>query len=259
MIAAVLGTVVGAGTVILGWLLQRFDTSRARRKELRELIVSILDIREDMEARIANIEGHTARFNADLRANAKRLMFLEAAHAVATARGAEVATNEYITLAWEFWRNSDFARARRYLERALDVAATPYEQSTAYRNLGAYYISVGPEQNVEYGRELYDTAFVELAEASDPYSTYLRGYVYETWAQSEFSIGNVADGQARATRALTLYRTLPDFYGHKQVSLTRLATLLGSNNVSLLDLVANADESPGDVPEGGGRLTSRSS
>lgn len=88
---------------------------------------------------------------------------------------------EYNTVAYSFVNAGEVARAEEYYRRAINVAKSPFERTTAQRSFASFLFSMG---RFEEARALYRDALNQLPE-SDTFTRQTNGYTLQMWAWNE--------------------------------------------------------------------------
>jgi tetratricopeptide (TPR) repeat protein len=173
---------------------------RAKKEELRSVLVNLIGLQEDFQTKVMPIPDPVQRANASSFINTKNVIFLEEAERLAEQLDKQVSASEYNVLAIAKQNQSDFERAEQYFVRAVAAARDPITKATALRNLGTFYFQSSPRRDVRRARKNLEDAVNTTENASDDYSKYVTGLSYEQWAFSEKMNGF----HAEATRALDL-------------------------------------------------------
>ena len=164
---AVLGAVVAG---VFAWLLHRSEQLVADKAELRRTVSKLIDYQEELGGRIMEISDSRAREAATRSIGTKRMIEMETAAALAKRIGDEITTAEYLTLAGEWYRDTDFKTAEKYYLLGVSAARTTVAKVFALRSLAIFYFSPGPLQNFDKGRAQFGKAVQVLSEPTDEYS-----------------------------------------------------------------------------------------
>ncbi|MBD6619928.1 hypothetical protein FNW02_30025 [Komarekiella sp. 'clone 1'] len=200
---------------------------RAKKEELRQIIVQLLEFQENFNSTIIHMQDEQARMYAGIILNNKKLIYLEAAELVAKQIPNHVSSPEYVILAAENYYDSDFVQARSYYKKAVKAAkrSSIIMQAYALRELASNYFVSGTLQDVEQARKHFREAIDALKNEVDPYSIYCQGITYRSWAYSEIYWGDKLQAASTLENAKALFFNLPTGYVYKEHELNLTANL----------------------------------
>jgi hypothetical protein len=209
-VISVLAILISVFTFAYSQIGQHAEEIRSKKKELRETLAALIDLREDFQTRIGSITDPQSRESASVMLNNKRLIHLEAADSLVTQIPDYVSWAEYLFLAYEYQADSNFAEAEHYYQEAIDAGRTAVGKISSIRALAALYFSPGPLRDFGKGRKYFGDALEVVKNPSDPYMVYTLGYSYEQWGLYELWNGFQMEGNQMIERARKYYLDLPD-------------------------------------------------
>lgn len=185
-IAGILGAVVGSIlTGFVSWRIHKTSEYRQKREELRDVLLKLVQFKEDYELRIKSISDQTSREQLGGILNEKRMILKSAAEALERQIRSGLSPGEYITLGNESWGYSDFDGAEGYYQKAVKASIDSLNKSISTRTLALFFTTRGPHQDFRKAEEHFQQAIECLSRASDDYSIYTLGLAYESWGGAE--------------------------------------------------------------------------
>lgn len=207
---SVLALMISVGTFTYAQMARKAEEVRSKKKELRETVTALIDLRHEFSSRIMSIADPQIREYEGIVLNNKRLIYIESALALASQIASHVSHAEYSVLANEFQSDSNFSEAERLYKQAVSAARTDVGKVYSCRELAGFYYSPSPLRNIEKGRGYFRRAVESVGEVSDPYMSYVIGYTYEQWGIYELWCGNQKEGAQVLERAREYYDQLPE-------------------------------------------------
>jgi hypothetical protein len=236
------GAFIGAIlTAILAWFLNRGANIAAKKEELRNAIMSILDLRMENFYKVPSIEDPILREATSLNINTKRVMLLQVAEMIVEQIPRHISPAEYATLAYEIWLESDFDTASKYYQRIITASGGgAIARSAGLRAAASYYFAHTPHRNPDTSRKLYQKAINILRKSSDEYSLYSIGLTYEWWGLTARSqglmmgdSGLLSEGNEKVALARTTYEALSKWNTLRTQSLESLDRKLKQQDTTL--------------------------
>lgn len=211
--------------LIVSWFAWRSSAdqlAREKREEMRQILVNLLELREEWIQKCRQITDEVERNRLDCVFNNKRALYLQAAQNLASQIQHVISSAEFITLAEENINTGDYVKSRLYFQKAVIASkrSSRVEQARALRFLAQSYFLQEPKQ-LEKGRTCFQRATDCVNSESDPYLIINQIIVYIEWANEEINNG---------------------FLDRAQV-LLRVVSYGDNKNLSKLDLIAKV--SPG--------------
>lgn len=220
-----LGVLLGSAlTGLSAWWLHRVEQLSARKAEFRAAIATLVDLRERFQTQILPIADIQVREVLGQIVNTKRVVYLEAAQALASRITKHVTSSEFNVLASELMADSNFGAAERYYVLAVKAAKWNLARVIAHRALAAFYFVQSPHTDFAKGRKQYEQAAAVLGNPQDAYSLYTLGFTYEFWGLSELGNGFDLQGRDRIEMARKYYADLPLNYPMREQR-SRLSSL----------------------------------
>lgn len=208
-IISVLALLLSGITFIYSQHSQNNEEIRSKKKELRETLAALIDLRQDFQTRISSITNPQVQEIENVNTNTKRTIQLEAADSLVAQIPEYVSWAEYTVLAYEHSMDSNFNKSERYFQEAIDVANTSVGKISSLRALAIFYFSQNPLRDYNKGRKYFSEALDVVKNPADPYLIYLLGYTYEQWGLYELWNGFQMEGNQMIERARKYYSDLP--------------------------------------------------
>lgn len=227
--AGILGAVVGSIlTALVSWRIHRTSEYRQKREELRDVLLKLVQFKEDYELKIKSIIDQTSREQIGGILNEKRMILKSAAEALEQQIRSGLSPGEYITLGNETWSFSDFNGAEKYYKKAIEASINSINKSISARTLAFFYTTRGPHQDFRKADEHFQQAIECLSRASDDYSIYTIGFAYESWGIAEEFHKNGKEGRNLFELAKAHYSRITDGNPLREDSLNRIEAKLES-------------------------------
>jgi hypothetical protein len=188
VISAMLGAVSGGGVT---WVVHRQEASRQRVQQVRDVLMTLLDLREQqIKSDVMAVGGGIPAQQGSLLTQ-RRSMLLAVAESLAGAAERSLTAPDWLALAIECERDRNFSSTRMYYERAVRCArkADAMTQVYALRNLATYRFNAGPDHDAVEGTRLFGLAADVTRSSTDPYLCYVTGYTLACWAWWVVSTG----------------------------------------------------------------------
>lgn len=216
LVAGLGGACIGAIlTAISAWWLQRGQQISAKKEELRNTLMALLDFRKQTLQDLPQIEDPQAKEITGLFINQRRTIYLQAAETIVDDIPKQVSSSEYGSLAFELWQETDFEKAGEYYQRAIKATKSKIAKSSALRAVGTYYFGQHPYQDFDRGRKYFQQAIDTLQNSPDDYSLYTKGLAYQWWGLTIRWIGlangidaYVAEGDEKLSLARSGYEAM---------------------------------------------------
>lgn len=216
LVAGLGGAFIGAIlTALSAWWLQRNQQISAKKEELRNTIMALLDFRKQTTQDVPQIQDPQVKEMTGLFINQKRTIYLQAAETIVEDIPKHVSSTEYGALAYELWLESDFDKAEEYYRNAARATKSTIAKSSALRARATFYFGQHPNQNFALGKKYYQQAIDTLEGSNDDYSLYTKGFAYQWWGLTlrglGLSTGNdayVAEGNEKISLARSAYEAM---------------------------------------------------
>jgi TPR repeat protein len=209
-IIGVIAILLSVFTFVYSQISQNFEEIRSKKKELRETLATLIDLRADFQTRILSITDQELRQAEGISLNNKRLINIEAADSLVTQIPAYVSWAEYGVLAAEHAADSDFTQAERYYKKAIDAGHTAIGKIFSIRALAVLYFSPTPLRDLDQGRKYFGDAVEVVKNPTDSYMAYTLGYTYEQWGINELLNGFQTEGNQKIELARKYYLDMPE-------------------------------------------------
>lgn len=225
----ILGAIVGS--ILTGLVSLRIHKSseyRQKREELREVLLKLVQLKEDYELRIKSIIDQTSREQIGGILNEKRMILKSAAEDLEQKIRSGLSPGEYITLGQENWSYSNFDGAEKYYKKAIEASTDSLNKSISARILAFFYTTRGPHHDFRKAEEHFQQAIDYLSRATDDYSIYTIGLAYETWGIAEEFHRKGKEGRNLFELAKAHYYRITDGNPLREDSLNRIKVKLES-------------------------------
>ncbi len=171
LISAAIGALSGGG---VSWAIHRQDVAQRHVQDVRDVLLKLLDLREQAE---------NPRVNQEL-LNQRRIMLLAVADSLAARARKTLTTPDWLSLGEESALDRDFTSARRYYELGLASSrkGDTLTQVIALRHLAIYNYSAAPDGAPSEGGKFFKQAADLTRSSDDAYLRFVTGYTLATWA-----------------------------------------------------------------------------
>lgn len=171
--------------------------------------MALLNLVEERQDKLSSASDARQRERVSIWIDNKRVVYVQAAEALADKLAKEVSPAEYGILADELWSDSNFSRGIEYAKRSIEVSRSKVDKSVACRHLASLYFQSSPLKDLSAGRRYYRKAIDLMRGAADGYSVYVQGHGYQQWGLDELRSGSEAEGLQKIELARQCYTTLP--------------------------------------------------
>lgn len=255
-LVSLLALVLSLITSYFSFRFQNATDIRAKKQQLRDTIVSLIDLNAEGAKMMSDPVLPVAERSWRMAALADKagLLIGEAQNTLDQLPSREITPAEFGILAMASIENGDPPRGIRYLNKAITASRTFTDQQTSRRNLASFYMRPGPYDNFTEAEKLFKQA-VDEANPNDSIAVSELAVTYAAWGSAETERGSAADGKTKFDLGRGLCNQIkqndPMRRGCLEM-LNRAASGLpapGINGTSLSGIgVANPIESPSPIP-----------
>lgn len=204
-------------SIVTGILSLRFQSTtdiRAKKTELREIVMGLLDLNAEAQK---TLKDGGARDYGDLSQKAFVLL-QEAQFSLEQLPPRDVLPSELVVLGMASLQNGEQSRGLEYLQTAIGISRTSRDKIGIRSTIAAFYMSPGTEQNIAEADRLYkeavgcQTPAVNCPEPKDYFELGAIAQAYMMWGMGEERNGSMSDGKAKLAYAQALCAKVPPGY-----------------------------------------------
>ncbi len=201
-------------TGIFSWRFQSTTDIRAKKTELREIVIKLIDL-NGAAAKILRDQKVSDPIQYGTLSQEAIILLQEAQNTLEQLPPRDLLPSELVVMAMASLQNGEQSRGFAYLKTAIRVSKTPRDKIVTESMLAASYMIPGIEQNMDEANRLFTEAVgcrtpaVNCQEPKDYSELAAIAQAYSMWGAGEAENGFASDGKVKLDYAQVLCAKIP--------------------------------------------------